>query len=170
MSRVDGALRVARWVIPAGIVLILCTGALATSTTVTTHQTKRGADLAAANGHTLYMFTADKPGKSACTGSCTKVWPPLLSSGRPLAAKGSGVNAKLLGTIKRGRVLQVTYHGHPLYLFNRDKAPGQITGEGAKQFGGHWYIVNTSGNPVKPKASSGGGGGGNLCNPICQGY
>jgi predicted lipoprotein with Yx(FWY)xxD motif len=157
-------------VLPAGIALILCAGALAKSTTVTTHHTKRGSDLAASNGHTLYMFTADKTGRSACSGTCTNTWLPLLSSGRPVAAKGSGVNAKLLGTIKRGRSLQVTYNGHPLYLFKGDKQPGQITGEGANQFGGHWYIVNTSGSPVKPKASSGGGGGGNVCNPICQGY
>jgi predicted lipoprotein with Yx(FWY)xxD motif len=155
-------------VVGVGAALLLCTAALAKTTTVTTHQTKRGADLAASTGHALYMFTADKPGRSACSGACADVWLPLLSSGRPVAAHGSGVSGKLLGTIKRGRAIQVTYNGHPLYLFNRDKKPGQISGEGANQYGGHWYILNTSGNPVKPITSS--GGGGNLCNPICQGY
>lgn len=168
MSRVDGGLRsAARWVLPAAAGLVLCAAAVANSTTVTTHQTKRGTDLSAATGHTLYMFTADKAGRSGCSGACAKAWPPLLTSGRPVAAKGSGVNGKLLGTIKRSsRVLQVTYNGHPLYLFSGDKKPGQISGEGAHQYGGRWYIVNPAGNPVKPKAS----GGGIVCNPICQSY
>jgi predicted lipoprotein with Yx(FWY)xxD motif len=132
---------------------------------VTTHQTTRGADLAASNGHTLYMFTADKAGRSACSGACANVWLPLLTSGRPTAAKGSGVNAKLLGTIKRsGRALQVTYNGHPLYLYAGDMRPGQIRGEGANKYGGHWYIVNTAGSPVKPKS------GGTVCHSVCQGY
>jgi predicted lipoprotein with Yx(FWY)xxD motif len=152
--------------VPACAALVLCTVAVARSTTVTTHKTKRGTDLAADTGHTLYMFTSDKPGRSACGGACADVWLPLLTSGRPAAAKGSGVNGKLLGTIKRsGRVLQVTYNRHPLYLFARDKQPGQINGEGTHQYGGRWYIINKAGNPVKPKAS-----GGIVCNPICQGY
>jgi predicted lipoprotein with Yx(FWY)xxD motif len=133
---------------------------------VTTHHTKRGTDLAAITGHTLYMFTSDKARQSACGGTCANVWLPLLTSGRPTAARGSGVSGKLLGTIKRGGgVLQVSYNGHPLYLFAGDKRPGQITGEGAKQYGGRWYIVNTAGNPVKPKSS-----GGTVCHSICQGY
>ena len=32
-------------------------------------------------GMTLYTFTRDQqPGKSACNGNCTQVWPPLLAS------------------------------------------------------------------------------------------
>jgi predicted lipoprotein with Yx(FWY)xxD motif len=136
------------------------------ATTVTTHQTKRGKDLAAANGHALYMFTADKAGASKCNGSCVSTWLPLLTGARPLAAKDSGVNAKLLGTIKRANhTLQVTYNGHPLYQFKGDRAPGSITGEGANQFRGKWYIVNTTGNSVKPTAS-----GGTTCKSLCQGY
>jgi predicted lipoprotein with Yx(FWY)xxD motif len=168
MSRVKGAVRkAARWGTPIGATLVLCTAALAQATTVTTHQTKRGKDVAAGNGRTLYLFTADKAGRSACNGACAATWKPLLASGRPAAAKGSGLKAKLLGTIRRANhSLQVTYNGHPLYEFTGDTKAGQISGEGANQFGGNWYIVNPSGNAVKPKAS----GGGNLCNPICQGY
>jgi predicted lipoprotein with Yx(FWY)xxD motif len=168
MSRVEGAVRkAARWGAPIGAALVLCATALAQSTTVTTHQTKRGKDLAAANGRALYLFTADKAGSSACNGSCAATWKPLLASGRPAAARGSGLTAKLLGTIRRANhSLQVVYNGHPLYEFAGDTKAGQIGGQGANEFGGHWYIVNTSGHAVKPKAS----GGGNLCNPICQGY
>jgi predicted lipoprotein with Yx(FWY)xxD motif len=139
---------------------------LAGATTVTTHQTKRGKDLAASNGHALYLFVHDKGTSSTCYGACAKAWPPLLTKGAPAAAKGSGVNPKLLGTTKRtGGTVQVTYHGHPLYEYAKDTKPGQINGEGANQFGGHWYLVNTSGNDVKPKS-----GGGSVCDPLCPGY
>jgi predicted lipoprotein with Yx(FWY)xxD motif len=174
MSRVgDALIKGGRWVFPVaavaalGVVSAVAVAALARPTTVTTHQTKRGKVLSAASGHSLYMLSTDKAGKSGCTGSCSNSWLPLLTSSRPAAAEASGVNAKLLGTIKRSNhALQVTYNGHPLYLFSRDKSAGEISGEGASQFGGHWYVVNTGGNAVKPKPSGGGG----VCNPVCQGY
>jgi predicted lipoprotein with Yx(FWY)xxD motif len=157
MSRVEGAIgRGVRRIAPVGAAFFLCLVAsaaavLAAPTTVTTHQTSRGKVLAAANGHALYLFTADTASKSNCIGACASVWRPLLTSSRPVAAKGSGVNAKLLGTVRRGRGLQVTYNGHPLYLFAKDKRAGQTSGEGARQFGGHWYLVNTRGNAVKSR-------------------
>ena len=174
MSQAERAVRrSAGWIAPFAAVMALfglATGAMAVMTkpaVVTTHQTKRGKVLAAANGHSLYLLTADKAGKSNCTGTCTNTWLPLLTSARPTAAQNSGLNPKLLGTTKRSsRVLQATYNGHPLYTFARDKSAAQINGEGANQFGGHWYVVNTSGNAVKPNS----GGGGTVCHPICQSY
>src|SRR5512146_2345116 len=67
-------------------------------------------------GHTLYLFAKDKHGRSTCTGKCAAFWPPLLASGKTLAA--AGAKTSLLGTTKRsdGR-LQVTYGHHPLYTF-----------------------------------------------------
>ncbi len=174
MSQVEGAsVKGVRLMLPVAALLVLCVlagaavAALARPTVVTTHQTKRGKVLAATNGHSLYLFTADRGSKSSCYGSCASVWKPLLTSGRPVAAAGSGVNAKLLGTTRRSnRTLQVTYKGHPLYQFAGDRRAGQIAGEGLNQFHGRWYVVNTAGNAVK--AQSGGGGG--VCNPLCQGY
>jgi predicted lipoprotein with Yx(FWY)xxD motif len=146
--------------IAALLTLSVATGvavaALARPTTVTTHQTKRGKVLAAANGHSLYLFSADIGSKSTCYGSCATPWRPLLTSSRPVAAAGSGVSAKLLGTTRRtNHTLQVTYKGHPLYQFAGDKSPGEITGEGVNQFKGHWYLVNTGGNAVKPRSGGG---------------
>jgi predicted lipoprotein with Yx(FWY)xxD motif len=135
-------------------------GHKAASTTVTTHQTKQGKVLAAGNGHTLYLFTQDKGTTSTCTGSCAAIWPPLLTTGRPGGAKGSGVNSKLLGTSRRSNgKLQVTYNRHPLYLFASDTKPGQSKGEGVNQF----YEVGTKGKAVKPKSPA-------VCNPLCPGY
>ena len=39
-----------------------------------------GTVLTTASGLTLYRFTEDTPGTSACTGACAKIWPPLLAS------------------------------------------------------------------------------------------
>src|SRR4051812_22336641 len=81
--------------------------------------TKLGKGLADDRGHTLYMFGKDKRSKSACFGACAQAWPPLTTAVRPKI--GAGVSASRLGTTNRGHgVKQVTYNGHPLYLFIKD--------------------------------------------------
>jgi predicted lipoprotein with Yx(FWY)xxD motif len=122
--------------------------------TVNLHMTKLGKVLAGKSGKTLYLFMADKNGKSACYGKCATNWPPLLGK----ATAGTGVKAALLGTTKRKNgTKQVTYAGHPLYFFALDKSAGQTNGEGLDFFGGKWYGVNAAGRAVK-HAQSGGGG------------
>ncbi len=59
---------------------------------------------------------------------------------------GSGANAKLVGTIKRGSGLQVTYAGYPLYTYVGDTKSSQITGEGTEKT---WYVVSASGALVE---------------------
>jgi predicted lipoprotein with Yx(FWY)xxD motif len=110
-------------------------------------------------GRTLYLFQADKGTKSACTGACAAAWPPLRASGKPTA--GSGTTASKLGTAPRsdGKP-QVTYDGHPLYLFARDQSPGDATGQGVNAFGALWYAVSPAGTAVTASASSSAGGGG----------
>jgi predicted lipoprotein with Yx(FWY)xxD motif len=130
--------------------------------TVNLHKTKLGKVLAGKTGKTLYLFMADKHGKSACYGKCANFWPPLMA-GKPTA--GTGVKAGLLGTTKRKNgAKQVTYAGHPLYYFKLDKAAGQTNGEGQDFFGGKWYGVNSAGRAVK-HAQAGGGGGGTTTYP-----
>lgn len=104
-------------------------------------------------GRTLYLFEADSQGKSACFGGCAEEWPPLRAAGKPLA--GTGAEAALVGTIERsdGRP-QVTYAGHPLYLFAGDTAAGDTSGEGVDAFGGRWYAVSAQGDAVHGSPSS----------------
>lgn len=101
---------------------------------------------------TLYMLTADPANTSTCVRRCTQIWPPLLTTGAPIA--GSGVTADLLGTITRpDGTTQVTYSGRPLYLFSGDLAPGAASGltngeEYVDPFArGIWYTVTPAGNP-----------------------
>jgi hypothetical protein len=67
------------------------------------------------------------------------------------------VKAALLGTTTRKNgALQVTYKGHPLYLFSLDHGAGQIAGQGLNFFGGRWYVVSAAGNPIKAAPPAGG--------------
>ncbi len=111
-----------------------------------------GTILVNGNGQTLYMLTSEKGGKITCTddNGCTKVWPDTeLPKGTTSATAGSGIQASLLGTVKNSAgELYATYHGWPLYTYAGDNGPGQANGEGITSFGGTWYVLSTSGNPV----------------------
>ena len=128
----------------------------ATAGRVTLHQTKIGKVLASSSGRTLYLFMKDKHGRSACYGACAGFWPPLIKKGKVSA--GAGVKAGLLGTTKRKNgKLQVTYHGHPLYLFKLDSGSGQIKGQRQNIYGGIWYALSASGSANKKAPPAGGG-------------
>jgi predicted lipoprotein with Yx(FWY)xxD motif len=43
---------------------------------------------------------------------------------------------------------QVTYNGHPLYFYFKDKDEGDTYGQGSKTFGAPWYVLAPSGNKV----------------------
>jgi predicted lipoprotein with Yx(FWY)xxD motif len=96
---------------------------------------------------TVYMFEADTGSSSACSGACASVWPPVTSAAAAKAA--SGAKAPDLGTITRSDgTKQVTYKGHPLYYFVKDKDDGDAYGQGLKEFGASWYVLQPSGNKV----------------------
>ncbi|HSC74354.1 MAG TPA: hypothetical protein VLB89_09320, partial [Gaiellaceae bacterium] len=50
-------------------------------------------------GYVLYAFTRDPRGKSACSGACSRAWPPYVVNSRPRA--GAGVAAHRIGTTRR---------------------------------------------------------------------
>jgi predicted lipoprotein with Yx(FWY)xxD motif len=84
------------------------------------------------NGLTLYTHAGDSATSSTCTAACATAWPPLASTGQPMA--GAGVTGQL-GTLTRADgTTQVTYAGLPLYFWEGDKKPGDITGNGIEGF------------------------------------
>lgn len=118
---------------------------------------KLGPVLTDAQGRALYLFQKDMGGKSSCSGSCAKVWPPDVTTASPKA--GSGVSASKLGTVKRSDgTMQVTYAGHPLYTYTADTSPGQVSGNGINSFGGVWNAVQPNGSNAPAGTSTGGGG------------
>ncbi len=118
----------------------------------TANLSKYGSVVVASNGTVLYAFTADTSTKSNCSGACASVWIPLIASKVSVA---SGLHGSLVSYINRGGgKRQVAYNGHPLYHFVDDTVAGVATGEGLHSFGGYWYVVSTSGNPIMPGAQS----------------
>ncbi len=111
------------------------------------HASKLGTILAAGPKRlTVYMFEGDKGSRSSCNGACASVWPPVTTSSAPVVR---GALSTELGTIARADgTTQVTYKGHPLYFFARDKDSGDAYGQGVHGFGANWYVLAPSGNKV----------------------
>lgn len=118
--------------------------------TVQLRHTGIGTILTSSSGLTLYEFTRDHTNADSCVkvSGCAQLWPALQSSGTPTA--GSGVKASLLSTIRlSGGARQVTYAGHPLYLYSGDSSPADTSYVGVQQFGGKWYALDAAGHFVK---------------------
>src|SRR5690242_17992762 len=129
------------------------TSAPAKTVTIRVGSSGLGSVLVDSHGRTLYLFKADSTTKSKCSGACATAWPPLLAKGKPTA--GGGLSASKLATITRaGGKKQVTYNGHPLYLFVRDQQPGETNGEGLTAFGAAWFAVSPRGNQIATHTSS----------------
>jgi predicted lipoprotein with Yx(FWY)xxD motif len=128
----------------------LASGATAT---IGVAKTAVGNVLINGQGRTVYLFKKDTSTKSTCTGGCASAWPPVRATGKPTV--GQGASASLVGTTKRsdGKP-QVTYHGHPLYLFSGDQNPGDVNGQGQNAFGAVWWTVSSAGNQVTTKPPS----------------
>lgn len=112
------------------------------------HAGKLGTVLAAGSKRmTVYLFEADRGTTSACSGACATAWPPVTTDGAPVAAHGA--RAADLGTTTRSDgTTQVTYRGHPLYFFEKDKDSGDAYGEGVVGFGAAWYAVSPKGSKI----------------------
>jgi predicted lipoprotein with Yx(FWY)xxD motif len=113
------------------------------------------------SGKTVYILTSDGHNNVPCTdgSGCTGLWPDLpLPKGSSGARAGTGVKASLLGTKKLSDgETYPTYNGWLMYEYAGDSGPGQAKGQGIKSFGGTWYVLNASGNPVTSGGASGGG-------------
>jgi predicted lipoprotein with Yx(FWY)xxD motif len=135
-------------------------------------------------GFPLYAFTGDAGGKFrcgttlasgydlgpdsnmplTCTGPESDLtkgvksddWPAFTTKGAPVA--GPGVNPRLLGTVERpGIGDQVTYGGHPLYLFDPVSEPFDPQGEGYIEtvkplapWHGYWFLVSSANGEPSP--------------------
>ncbi len=140
-------------------------------TEIVVAETAFGPSLAVGSGplknYTLYYISSDHPGTYGCTTGVTKTplgpitctgpsndknaeWPAITSATRPVA--GPGVSQGLLSRVyRKGVGYQITYAGHPLYLF--DPQPGAVNGEGWFEPGlppwhGIWWLMSPGGEPV----------------------
>lgn len=106
-----------------------------------TMNAKLGAILVTSKGLTLYRFTPDTATTSACNAGCAPIWPPLtVPAGTTTPTGATGITG--LGTIRRSDgTVQVTYKGHPLYMYSGDTAAGQTNGQGLF---GKWFALTVS--------------------------
>ncbi len=111
-------------------------------------------------GRTVYILTKTGTKNVPCTDAsgCTGAWPDLpLPNGTSAATAGTGADASLLGTMKLSDgETYPTYNGYLMYEYTGDSGSGQANGQGLKSYGGTWYVLNASGNPVKQSSSGGG--------------
>ena len=129
----------------------------AQTATVRVANSRLGRILVDSAGRTLYQFRADSSTGSACSGACAMAWPPLRTGAAPAAS--GGANAALLGTISRSDgARQVTYDGHPLYTFVKDRKSGEVNGEGLTAFGAAWFAVSPAGNQITSQRTGQGHG------------
>jgi predicted lipoprotein with Yx(FWY)xxD motif len=145
--------------------------AAAGGTKIVVAETAFGPALAVGSGpfknYTLYYITSDHSGTYGCTTGVTTTpigpltctgpsndqnaeWPAITSATRPVA--GPGVRQRLLSRVyRKGVGYQITYAGHPLYLF--DRQAGAVTGEGWNEPGlppwhGIWWLLSPDGQPA----------------------
>jgi predicted lipoprotein with Yx(FWY)xxD motif len=116
-----------------------------------------GKILVDSKGRTVYLFKKDTGMKSTCFGQCAVDWPPVTTTGKPTA--GTGLTASMVGTTTRsdGKT-QVTYNGHPLYLYVGDQKPGDTAGQNVNAFGAEWYVLSPAGSAVTKSTGSTSGG------------
>lgn len=101
------------------------------------------------------QLTCTGPEKDLINSVTSDDWPALTTGATPIA--GPGVSQRLLGTVDRkGIGEQVTYAGHPLYLFDPSSAPFRPLGvdyvetvEPLAPWHGYWFLVSSAtGDPV----------------------
>ncbi len=117
--------------------------AIQAAATVQVAETDLGEVLVNEDQFTLYLFKQDTGEDSTCTGGCAETWPALEAPPTGDATAGDGVDEAELGTNDAD---QVTYHGHPLYTYSGDGAPGDTEGQGV---GGNWYVVSPDGEAIE---------------------
>jgi predicted lipoprotein with Yx(FWY)xxD motif len=125
------------------------TAQAAAGAVLTLRHTSLGTILTDGKGFTLYAFEADKGTKSACSGACAAAWPPLTTTSAHVSVTGGAIKF-LVGKVTRpGGTRQLTYAGHPLYLFTADRSPGDTNGQGSTAFGARWDVLTTTGKEVR---------------------
>lgn len=108
-----------------------------------------GPYLADQGGRALYLIEHAPKNQSSCYGKCADVWPPLIVGESGVEALGK-VDESLIGTIeRRDGKSQVTYNGHALYYYIKDKGDKRASGQDYTDKWGEWYLVTPDGKPLE---------------------
>jgi len=117
---------------------------VASGIVITMASSQYGPVLFDGSGQAIYTFGTDGTGRPSCYGDCARAWPPVLTTGRPVAR--GGVLAQLLGvTSRRDGTSQVTYAGKPLYFYGRE-GKHVVLCHNVREFGGLWLAITETGS------------------------
>ncbi len=96
-------------------------------------------------GMTVYLHATDTMNGTTCINECVD-WSPVLIAQSVKVMTGPGLDTSKVGSITRddGRT-QVTYNGWPLYYYNHDVHPGDVTGHNVNDF----FAVSPSGDKIE---------------------
>jgi predicted lipoprotein with Yx(FWY)xxD motif len=100
------------------------------TSTLRTESTSLGMVTAAPNGRTVYELVGDPASNSKCSSACEAIWPPVMSD---------------------GKILKL--HGHPLFTFAGDSAPGQTHGQDVTDTWGKWLALDSNGAAITAAAT-----------------
>jgi predicted lipoprotein with Yx(FWY)xxD motif len=96
-----------------------------------TESTSLGMVTADPQDRTIYELVGNPASNSKCPASCEAIWPPVMSNGKILML-----------------------HGHPLFTFTGDSAPGQTNGQGLRDTWGLWLALSSDGSPIAAAATT----------------
>ncbi|WP_445682493.1 COG4315 family predicted lipoprotein [Radicibacter daui] len=134
-------LKLTRYAAPLALAALMSVGALAPVAAsadamgpAMVGDSAKGKVLTDAKGMTLYTFDKDTMGngKSVCNDKCAANWPPFMADA---GAKAMGDWSVV--TRDDGKT-QWAYKGWPLYGWVKDKAAGDVTGDGVQNV---WHIA-----------------------------
>ena len=112
----------------AALVVTTAPMAAATSPVMKYKDDKFGSILTTAKKQALYYWTVEKRagGKIRCTGSCAKLWPPLVVKNRAAVRRHIAGIKGTFGIVKRPNgALQVTHNGLAVYSYIHE-GPAQV--------------------------------------------
>lgn len=98
---------------------------------------KLGPYLTDDKGKTVYLFEKDtEAGKSACSGDCAAMWPPV-PAGETMTLP-AGIQGTLGAITRDDGSKQLTYNDIPLYYYAKDDEAGDTYGQ---EVGDVWYVA-----------------------------
>jgi predicted lipoprotein with Yx(FWY)xxD motif len=122
--------------------LALGTARAATNTPAVRYVDDRfGAILATPKKQALYYWTAENDFRIHCTGSCARLWPPLVVRSKAAVKPHVAGIKGTFGTIRRpDGLLQVTFNRRPVYSYVHE-GPTQVL---CNDVNG-WFVVRLRG-------------------------
>jgi predicted lipoprotein with Yx(FWY)xxD motif len=116
-------------------------------TTITSADSDFGQVLWGTNRQAIYIWQREPSTTPKCYDDCAEAWPPVLTTGDPVA--DGEVDATLLGTTtRRDGSTQVTYNGHPLYYYAHE-GPGEVRCHNVATHGGLWWVITPAGERAR---------------------